>query len=275
MRARLSISTPILTIALLVGLSARLVQAGIPVIDTANIAQSTISAVEETAQTVGQGLIISKQAAQYTKQLQQYAKQLEQYNKQLQQYENMLLNTALPEVFIWDESESTIEGLVDSIDTLSHYQGSMGSLDAYLGHFRDLAYYESSPCFSGEECTESDMEEMKENKELASESRKKANDALIKALKKQQEHLRADATKLKQLQIATQNAKGRLQALQYSNQLSSQQANQLLLIRALLIAEQNASVTEKQARNNLVAQEQASSARLRKGGFAASPFRTW
>ncbi|MGB0129579.1 MAG: type IV secretion system protein, partial [Rhodocyclaceae bacterium] len=56
-------------------------QAGIPVIDSGNLVQNVMTAVESVAQTL---------------------KQIEQYQTQLQQYENMLQNTMAPAAYIWD-----------------------------------------------------------------------------------------------------------------------------------------------------------------------------
>jgi P-type conjugative transfer protein TrbJ len=66
-----------------------------------------------------------------------------------------------------------------------------------------------------------------------------------------------------------------MQAIGYANQLASQQANQLLQIRGLLIAQQNAMATKMQADADKEAQQQAAAAQLRKGSYRASPARTW
>ena len=58
---------------------------GIPVIDTANLSQNMMTALEEVAQTL---------------------KQIEEYATQLQQYENMLQNTLAPAAYIWASSRT-------------------------------------------------------------------------------------------------------------------------------------------------------------------------
>jgi P-type conjugative transfer protein TrbJ len=116
---------------------------------------------------------------------------------------------------------------------------------------------------------------MSENRRLASESQKKANDALFRGLDRQQEALKADARTLEQLQSSAQGANGQMQALGYANQLASQQANQLLQIRALLIAQQNAVTTRMQAELDREAQQTAATEQLRLDGYAASPARSW
>ena len=232
------------------------VQAGIPVIDGGNLVQNVMSAMEAVAQT---------------------AKQIEQYQTQLQQYENMLQNTMAPAAYIWDQAQSTINGLMNAVNTLDYYRNQLGSLDAYLGKFQDVAYYRSSPCFNGTGgCTPAEQAAMAENRRLASESQKKANDALFKGLDRQQDALKADARQLERLQSAAQGANGQMQAIGFANQLAANQANQLLQIRGLLIAQQNAATARMQAQADLEAQQQAAGATSRESRIerTASP-RNW
>jgi P-type conjugative transfer protein TrbJ len=228
--------------------------AGIPVIDGANLSQTIMTAIESVAQTL---------------------KQIEQYSTQLQQYENQLRNTMAPAAYIWDRAQSTINGLMGAVDTLNYYKTQLGSVDAYLGKFQDVTYYRGSPCFSSAGCSEAKWAAMSENRGLASESQKKANDALFRGLDRQQEALKVDARTLEQLQSSAQGASGQMQALGYANQLASQQANQLLQIRGLLIAQQNAVATRMQAEADREAQQQVASEQLRRGTFQTSPARSW
>ncbi|AEY01634.1 conjugal transfer protein TrbJ [Oceanimonas sp. GK1] len=221
------------------------VQAGIPVVDSTNLAQNTMSAMEAVAQTL---------------------KQIQQYQTQLQQYENQLQNTMAPAAYIWDQAQATINDLVQATNTLQHYKNQLGSLDAYLGKFQDVAYYRGSPCFNGSGgCTPSEQAAMEENRRLVSESQKKANDALFRGLEQQQDNLQTDARQLQRLQSAAQGADGQLAAIGYANQLASNQANQLLQIRSLLIAQQNAVGTRMQADADREAQYQASRDKLYEG----------
>ncbi|WOI48026.1 P-type conjugative transfer protein TrbJ [Acidovorax sp. BLS4] len=215
------------------------VQAGIPVIDGANLTQTVMSAVENVAQTL---------------------KQIEQYRTQLQQYENMIQNTVAPAAYIWDQAQSTISGLMNAVNTLDYYKNQLGSLDSYIGKFQDVSYYKSSPCFSASGCSDAERAAMEQNRRLASESQKKANDALFKGLEQQQRNLASDSRTLERLQSAAQGATGQMQAIGFANQLASNQANQLLQIRGLLIAQQNAVTTRMQAEADLEARQQATHA---------------
>ena len=113
--------------------------AGIPVVDGANLEQNIMSAMEAVAQTT---------------------KQIQQYQMQLQQYENQLQNTMAPAAYIWDQAQGTINDLTQATNTLAYYRNQLGSLDAYLGKFQDVAYYRGSPCFSKEGCSEAEQAAM-------------------------------------------------------------------------------------------------------------------
>ena len=245
-------------LALVVAVSSTLmvtpVEAGIPVIDGTNLSQNIMTAIESVAQTL---------------------KQIEQYSTQLQQYQNQLQNTMAPAAYIWDQAQSTINGLMNATNTLNYYKNQLGSLDSYIGKFQDVNYYKGSPCFSATGCSAAEWTAMKNVQQLASESQKKANDALFKGLDKQQDNLTADAATLQRLQSSAQGATGQMQAIGYANQLASQQANQLLQIRGLLIAQQNAMATKMQADADKEAQQAAAAAQLRQGSYRASPARTW
>lgn len=202
------------------------VSAGIPVFDGANLGQNLITAIENVAHTL---------------------KQIQQYQTQLQQYQNMLQNTTAPSRQIWDEATMTMNQLRGAIDTLSYYKTSLGSIDAYLGKFKNASEYRDSPCYSVRGCTQAEWAAMTASERLGSESQKRATDALFKGLDRQQDSMQADAMRLQSLQSAAQGSAGQLEAIGYANQLASHQSNQLLQIRALLIAQQNALATRNQA----------------------------
>ena len=69
---------------------------------------------------------------------------------------------------------------------------------------------------------------------------------------------------------------GQMQAIGYANQLAANQANQLLQIRGLLIAQQNAATARMQAQADLEAQQQAAGATSRESRIerTANP-RNW
>jgi len=250
----------VLASALLLGVAATPVlstpvhAAGLPVIDGANLTQTVISATENVAQTL---------------------KQIEQYKTQLLQYENMLKNTTAPAQQIWDAANTTMSQLRASIDTLSRYKATLGSIDGYLAKFKDTDEYRRSPCYSVSGCSPAEWAAMTASGQFGSTTQKNAIDALFKGLDQQQDSMQHDAAQLGRLQSAAQGSTGHLQAIGYANQLASHQSNQLLQIRALLIAQQNAIATRNQVLFDREAKEAAASAQLRKGIFRPSTSKQW
>jgi|SRR3990167_6310921 len=228
--------------------------AGIPVIDGANLTQTVMSAIENVAQTL---------------------KQIQQYQTQLQQYENMIQNTVAPAANIWDQAQSTMNSLRSSIDTLNYYKNNLGSIDNYLDKFQDTAYYRSSPCYTAAGCTPAQWAAMADSQRLGSEAQKKATDALFRGLDRQQDAMQSDASQLQRLQSSAQGATGQMQAIGYANQLASHQANQLLQIRGLLIAQQNVLATRDKALADREAKQDAAAAQLRIGTYRASPAQSY
>ena len=215
------------------------VYAGIPVVDGTNLSQNIMTALESVAQTL---------------------KQIEQYQTQLQQYESQLQNSLAPTAYIWDQAQQTIGNLQRATNTLSYYEAQLGSLDNYLAKFQDVNYYRSASCFSRTGCTPEQRAALESNGALTSQSLKKAHDAMFQGLKMQQDNLSTDATQLQRLQSQAQGATGQMQAIGYANQLASNQANQLLQIRSLLLAQQNALATRAQADADREAQQAAARA---------------
>ncbi len=229
----------VLMFALIAGTHTSAIAQGIPVMDAGNLTQNVMTAMESVAQTL---------------------KQIQQYQLQLQQYENQLQNTAAPSSHVWDRAQTTINSLLAANNTLQYYKSQLGSTEAYLNKFQDADYYRNSPCFSANGCTAAEWNALQQSRALGSASQKRANDSMFRGLELQHQNLSSDAVQLERLQSNAQGASGQLQAIGYANQLASQQANQLLQIRALLLSQQSAVTTRMQAQANLEAQQQAAHA---------------
>ncbi len=181
---------------------------GIPVIDAANIQQTTVAAIENVAQTL---------------------KQIEQYQTQLQQYENMIRNTLAPPAYVWAQAQYTMNKLMHMTDTIRYYGQRYGGLDGYLQRFRNVNYYRSSPCFNLDgNCTESAWSILKQGQDASTDTQKSANDAVLRGLDHHSQQIPLDAAQLQILQQRTQTAEGQMEALQYANQLAAHQANQVI-----------------------------------------------
>jgi len=98
---------------------------------------------------------------------------------------------------------------------------------------------------------------------------------MFQGLDQQQTNLQGDAAQLELLQSQAGSADGQMKAIQAGNQLASNQANQLLQIRSLMITQQNAIATKMQADADRQAQEAAASEQLRMGTFKKSTVVNW
>ena len=224
------------------------------VFDPTTFSQSIITATEEVSQTL---------------------KQVEEYATQLQQYENQLKNTVAPAAYVWDQANSTMNKLRGATDTLSYYKQQAGSIDGYLSKFQDVNYYKGSPCFSSGSCSPAERAAIQQSQVLGSQAQKRANDAMFQGLDQQQNNLQSDAAQLQLLQSQAGSADGQMKAIQAGNQLASNQANQLLQIRGLMITQQNAIATKMQADADREAQYAAASEQLRRSKYQKSPVVNW
>lgn len=98
---------------------------------------------------------------------------------------------------------------------------------------------------------------------------------MLRGIDKQQQTLKTDAEKLRQLQQQAQNAEGQKQAIQAASQLASAQTNQLFQIRGLLIAQQNAEATRAATVANKEAIQAVGDEQFRTGTFHKSSGKTW
>ena len=80
---------------------------------------------------------------------------------------------------------------------------------------------------------------------------------MLRGLDHHSQQIPLDAAQLQILQQRTQTAEGQMEALQYANQLAAHQANQLLQIRQMLIAQHNAINAQNQAKVDQEAMWQA------------------
>lgn len=209
-------------------------------------------------------------------QVSQYKSQIDQYTNQLQQYQNMLQNTKSLTSFQWDNANNVINNLIDTTNTIDYYKQEAGTLQGYLDRFQSQEYYQNTACFNGNgRCTPEELKKINKNKMAASVAQKRANDAMLKGIDKQQQNLKKDSDKLRVLQSEAENAEGQKQALQAASQLSSNQAHQLLQIRGLLIAQQNAQATKDAAAANKEAIHAAGDERFRSGKYTKSRGEKW
>jgi P-type conjugative transfer protein TrbJ len=187
----------------------------------------------------------------------------------------MIQNTAQPSSFTWANATQTISGLTNTLNTLSGYQSQFGTLSNYVNQFRNLSQYASSACFNSISCTPGALASLNNMLKLGSQAQQTANAANIQAIDSQQTALQTDAATLQRLQANAQGATGQMAAIQYANQLASNQANQLLQLRALLIAQQTAEATRNQVIADREAQQQAADQSWRKDTLTPVTHSNW
>ena len=205
----------------------------LPVIDGSNLTQNTVSAINNLTT-----------AAKTTA---AYAQQIQQYKTQLNQYADQVKNSLAPVTSVWQNAQGAISSV---LSTVNAYKSIGTDLQSYLGRFQDTNYWMSAPSSAYQLQTTGPTAQMK------------ANAALMRGILQQQDQLRQDAASLQQLQGMAATAEGRMQALQYANQLATLQAKQLMDVRALLIQAQIAEATRNQTLANDEAMRQAADAKF-------------
>lgn len=210
---------------------------GIVTYDPTNVAQSTISAQQSIKQTL---------------------QQLQQYQTQLQQLQNQIQNTTNPSTFSWNDANATINNVLATVNTLNTYKNQAGSMASYLGQYSNASQYQTSSCIGTGGCTGAQIQQLSASQYTGSDSQKTANDNMLLNINAQQQLLQSDASNLTVLQQNAQSSTGQMQALQAANQLASNQAVQLMQIRALMLAQQTAEATRAESVVDREAQQQAS-----------------
>lgn len=194
---------------------------GIPVADGLNLSQNIVTAANNVRQVL--------------QQVQQYRIQLEQYKMQLQELESWGEAD-----YTWEDVQSVLDNLNDITNRIEYYDDTVRDIHGYLEKFQDVAYYEHSPCFTAEGCSDAEREVMEKNKRESSENQNKANKAMFEMIQKQKEQLRLDSSSLEQERQRASTAKDQKAILAHANQFALEQTKQLMQIRALLVAQQEA-----------------------------------
>jgi len=161
------------------------------------------------------------------------------------------------------------------IDTVSFYRQLYGTVAGFTGNFHDMAWYRNAQCFKEPGCSPSQWGLILENEVIGAQSQKKSIEALFRGLERQYDTLNLDSRRLKRLQLAAQTSNGQAEVLQHNNMLTSEGANQLMQIRAALLAQQNMEATRQQAQADREAMQMAADRNARQGTFQPSPRHAW
>jgi P-type conjugative transfer protein TrbJ len=211
-------------------------------------------------------------------QLDQLRNQVNQNMMQAEHYKDIITNakTNMQSLknFQWDNANQVINNILESTNTIDYYKQEAGSLQKYLDRFQSTEFYKKGRCFNGG-CTQAELQKIQQNRIQASVAEKRANDAMLKGIDKQQINMKKDAEKLATLQSKAQTAEGEKQALQAAAQLASNQSHQLLQIRGLLLAQQNSEATRYAVQANKEAIKEAGDERFRQGSYTKSAHMKW
>lgn len=230
------------------------VEAQLAVVDVASVKQTTTTAVQSVAAV---------------------AKQVQQYQTQLQQYQNMLQNTLAPTAYVWNQAQSTIDGLQQTANSLSSLTRQTGGIDAYLNKFKDPNAYKSSPCFTSAGCSPAQLAAIKAQQSANQQILMASNDDTLRGISQQQTQIKSEAANLEQMQRNAQGATGQAQALGYANQFAANQANQLIAIRQQLMAQQAATLAVQQAAADEKALRAAASDKFHSGSYTKAASGTY
>ncbi len=195
----------------------------------------------------------------------QTLEQIEQTKRQGKMLDDMVKQAQNLTDFNWDDVVGIADDLLQQVDLIDSYMGRYGGIDSFLDLFKDVDAYRLQPCLQLDvECSADQIKEMLKPEVISNEARKQANDRVFRGIKNQQENMAKDAAQLAKMQASVSNSEGRQQTAQAAAQLAGAQANQLIQIRSLLIAQQSMQTTQAQSAQVREAREHAAGEALRK-----------
>lgn len=231
-------------VALATSLSAH--AGGILVFDGINSSQTTVSAIENVAQTI---------------------KMAQQFKTQIQQWNDQRKNSANSSNYIWDKSDSTMEKILKTVDAVSPMLQGQG-LDKYLEGYKTLRQYTSAEqreCFKNAACVAAHAAEIMEAQGQRSTQQAQANQAAMRSVVNQQQQIIQDAKNLRQLQRTAQTAEGRKAAIDAANMLASAQVDNLLKVREILNTQQQMQAAQAQAQTEDAAAQKGRNREMLRG----------
>lgn len=196
----------------------------------------------------------------------QTANQMQQIELQKNTIQNLVQNTQSMSSFNWGNPANATQNIISATDTLSFYKNQAGGLERYLNRYQSQAFYKNNTL---------SQDAIKTRLEQGSEAEIKAHEAVLKGIDKQQLSIQQDAKHLEDLQKQVQTAQGQKAASQAQSQINSANAQELLQIRALLIAQQNAQATKDAVLANEKAIRDAKTEQFLSGHFTKSTPRSW
>ena len=254
-------------------------RAGIPVLDYSNLVQNILAVIQRIQQLKemsNQSDKLDQQIAKTDEQTQRLEAKLDEkldpanetLTAQLDQLQQQLAiaqqNLKPVEEYTWDDADKTINLLVEAVGKLDDMENTIKKAG-----FQNMADYQGGTygkCFQEGGCDDKTwadfQKQLKNSVQTGNQAQWENNNAWIKSLVDHKASLASDKDHLVQLQQKAGTAAGEMEALGYANEFASAQVNQLMQIRALLLAQQQAQAFNAQAdvakegREALVRQQQ-------------------
>lgn len=203
-----------------------------------------------------------------------YLQTLYSYMEQMNEWEENV--DSLPG-YVHSPFEDTVNGILDVVDLIDSHMGEYGGIGAYLDLFQGVPAYRLTPCFSQEaRCTQARILELMRTDEIGIQGMKRANDRVFRGIEAQQRNLRQDAYRLNMMQEKiTGKRLGRNAQIQAAAQLASEQANQLLQIRTLLVGQHQMQAAQAQLQQDREARRLALDEYLTSGEIVDVGPRPW
>lgn len=221
---------------------------GIPVVDVANNIQSGLNLVESVAQTIGQASQLANEATQITNQVSQIQHQLDQIDNQIKSLKNL-------DSYNWQDYVGILNQLNSAAQRTNALAFTTANLAAEYELYNDRKHYEGASVLYQER--------------LQAEARwARHSDATVESsaaiLSQQYQDLVSDGSELNDLQAASSNVEGEVQAMQAGNQLQAFTSKQLMQLRGLLMSQQQMMIQDRAQRAEREAMQAAASQRAKR-----------
>ena len=205
------------------GLAAAPADAGIPVIDAANLTQNITTALQTTAS---------------------YMEAVQQYTTQLRQYQTQLENMVEPELQAWQDVNGVNSQFQYTMQDLNSTFAQIGDPQQYAAYFQNAVQMQRNPCYGGGGCAPADLAALAQKAITASGSTTTTLQTNLVDLKKQATGLNTDAGTLATIQTSLQQSSGNEADLKNIAQLLALQNEQTLAMRTLMVGDETANTQQ-------------------------------
>lgn len=222
-------------------------QPAAPVVDLTNWAQNMLTALENVDQTL---------------------QAIRSYQVQLQELEAALQSTAAVPVHTWDRLQSIRNNFEGLVRDLKNYRGFLTDINDYMKQLGDPDFYRRSHCYGPNiDCPRLAWQRVLQAQVMmerrVAAARARSLDQLEAAINHSEGAMATEATEVAQLRRASEGATGQFEAAQLGNELQAATVQQMLQLRATMIARDRVSMVQQRADAARQAAARAASRRYR------------